>query len=434
MALWLTIVLGGILAWQFVNLFRLQRWLKHRAPRGPAGHRRRLGRRRRDHQPHLPAQAVPQAPRDAAVPRVPPPDRRAAGRRRAAVGGQEILWFNRMAAELLGLRRKVDVGIPIANLVRDPEFVAYLQKPGAGGGVVVRAQKWRLLARDVRHTRGPAVPDAGARRDPRDQARGDAQGFRRERIARAALAADGDLRLPRRARGGRRHRRRNGASRSRTCAARRSACARSSRTCSSSRASRRHGRGPDGAGGRAGTARAARARGRARRRPVRRTSSSTSTTASRLRGSETELHSIASNLISNAVKYTPVDGTITIRWATRGRRRATRRARHGHRHRARAPAAPDRALLPRGPRAGARQGRLRARAFDRQAWPAATRRPARDRERRGPRFDLHRALSITARDRAYGGCNKSVIVRRHNPAASTARGYCALHQQPEYGS
>ncbi len=34
-----------------------------------------------------------------------------------------------------------------------------------------------------------------------------------------------------------------------------------------------------------------------------------------LRGSETELHSIASNLISNAVKYTPVDGTITIRWA-----------------------------------------------------------------------------------------------------------------------
>jgi two-component system phosphate regulon sensor histidine kinase PhoR len=33
-----------------------------------------------------------------------------------------------------------------------------------------------------------------------------------------------------------------------------------------------------------------------------------------LRGSETELHSIASNLISNAVKYTPVDGTVAIRW------------------------------------------------------------------------------------------------------------------------
>ena len=34
-----------------------------------------------------------------------------------------------------------------------------------------------------------------------------------------------------------------------------------------------------------------------------------------LRGSEGELHSIVSNLISNAVKYTPVHGTITIRWA-----------------------------------------------------------------------------------------------------------------------
>jgi two-component system phosphate regulon sensor histidine kinase PhoR len=33
-----------------------------------------------------------------------------------------------------------------------------------------------------------------------------------------------------------------------------------------------------------------------------------------LRGSEAELHSIASNLISNAVKYTPVEGSITIRW------------------------------------------------------------------------------------------------------------------------
>jgi two-component system, OmpR family, phosphate regulon sensor histidine kinase PhoR len=33
-----------------------------------------------------------------------------------------------------------------------------------------------------------------------------------------------------------------------------------------------------------------------------------------LRGSESELHSIASNLISNAVKYTPVAGAITIHW------------------------------------------------------------------------------------------------------------------------
>ena len=35
-----------------------------------------------------------------------------------------------------------------------------------------------------------------------------------------------------------------------------------------------------------------------------------------LLGSERELHSIASNLISNAVKYTPADGTITVRWSS----------------------------------------------------------------------------------------------------------------------
>jgi two-component system phosphate regulon sensor histidine kinase PhoR len=33
-----------------------------------------------------------------------------------------------------------------------------------------------------------------------------------------------------------------------------------------------------------------------------------------LRGNESEMHSIVSNLVSNAVKYTPVDGTVTIGW------------------------------------------------------------------------------------------------------------------------
>jgi two-component system phosphate regulon sensor histidine kinase PhoR len=34
-----------------------------------------------------------------------------------------------------------------------------------------------------------------------------------------------------------------------------------------------------------------------------------------LRGSESELHSIASNLVSNAVKYTPAGGSVTVRWS-----------------------------------------------------------------------------------------------------------------------
>jgi two-component system phosphate regulon sensor histidine kinase PhoR len=41
----------------------------------------------------------------------------------------EILWFNRMAARLLTLRPRTDVGLRIDNLVRQPEFVGYL---GAG--------------------------------------------------------------------------------------------------------------------------------------------------------------------------------------------------------------------------------------------------------------------------------------------------------------
>jgi two-component system phosphate regulon sensor histidine kinase PhoR len=37
-----------------------------------------------------------------------------------------------------------------------------------------------------------------------------------------------------------------------------------------------------------------------------------------LKGSDTELHSIAWNLIWNAVKYTPTSGTVTIRWRRDG--------------------------------------------------------------------------------------------------------------------
>jgi two-component system phosphate regulon sensor histidine kinase PhoR len=42
-------------------------------------------------------------------------------------GNDEIQWFNRQAAALLGLRRKVDFGYPIQNLVRHPAFVRFLE-------------------------------------------------------------------------------------------------------------------------------------------------------------------------------------------------------------------------------------------------------------------------------------------------------------------
>ena len=140
MALWLTIVLGGILAWQFVNLFRLQRWLRHRAHEDPPDiggvwgdviaiinriYRRKQFHKRRVMQQFREFRRLSAALPDGVV---------------LLSQGREIRWFNRTAADLLGLRRKVDVGIPIANLVRDPEFAAYLGRPGGGNGVVIRVQ------------------------------------------------------------------------------------------------------------------------------------------------------------------------------------------------------------------------------------------------------------------------------------------------------
>ncbi|HLK71292.1 MAG TPA: phosphate regulon sensor histidine kinase PhoR [Steroidobacteraceae bacterium] len=51
----------------------------------------------------------------------------------------EISWFNRTAARLLGLRRKGDVGLRIDNLVRQPEFVQYLRAGQYALPVTVRS-------------------------------------------------------------------------------------------------------------------------------------------------------------------------------------------------------------------------------------------------------------------------------------------------------
>jgi two-component system, OmpR family, phosphate regulon sensor histidine kinase PhoR len=48
--------------------------------------------------------------------------------------GREILWFNPTAAQWLGLRRKLDYGIRIDNLIRQPEFVEYVVSGGRGPG------------------------------------------------------------------------------------------------------------------------------------------------------------------------------------------------------------------------------------------------------------------------------------------------------------
>ncbi len=51
-------------------------------------------------------------------------------------GEHEIMWFNPAAARLLGLNHTTDVGHRIDNLLRYPEFVAYLSAPTSEGIVV----------------------------------------------------------------------------------------------------------------------------------------------------------------------------------------------------------------------------------------------------------------------------------------------------------
>ncbi len=51
---------------------------------------------------------------------------------------REIVWFNRMAGRLLGLRPAVDLGLRVENLLREPQFARYLQKGDYSNPVVIR--------------------------------------------------------------------------------------------------------------------------------------------------------------------------------------------------------------------------------------------------------------------------------------------------------
>ena len=313
MALWLTIVLGGILAWQFVNLFRLQRWLRHRAQEDPPDiggvwgdviavinriYRRKQFHKRRVTQQFREFRRLSAALPDGVL---------------LLTANREIRWFNRTAAELLGLRRKVDVGIPIANLVRDPEFAQYLQRPNASHGVVIRVQSgeaWLALF----------VIPAGEQylmlvRDVTREAR--LEQMRKDFVANAShelrspltvisgyldeLAEDRQL--------GQEWREpvadmRRQAQRMREIVEDLIELSRLESTADEAEMTP-----VDMPGLLERLAREAR---------------TASADAPRfeleidyvlaLRGSESEMHSIASNLISNAVKYTPPDGTITVRW------------------------------------------------------------------------------------------------------------------------
>jgi two-component system phosphate regulon sensor histidine kinase PhoR len=126
------------LAWVLANLFRLEWWLRHRNFADPPNvggvwgeiiaQVVRLHRRKRFHKQRF-VQLMRQLQRSTAA----LPD--------GVVilnAQREIVWFNRMAARLLNLRRTGDLGMRIENLLREPEFVRYLAGTDYSTPVVIR--------------------------------------------------------------------------------------------------------------------------------------------------------------------------------------------------------------------------------------------------------------------------------------------------------
>lgn len=134
---WLVVVLAAALCLQLVNLFRLDRWLRLRNFMDPpdvggawadvVAQVVRLHRRKRFHKQRM-MQLFRELRRSTAA----MPDGVI-----VLNASREILWFNRTAGRLLDLRRKADLGIRIDNLIRLPEFARYLDEGDYTNPVVI---------------------------------------------------------------------------------------------------------------------------------------------------------------------------------------------------------------------------------------------------------------------------------------------------------
>jgi two-component system phosphate regulon sensor histidine kinase PhoR len=149
-SVWLGVagVLGLYLAWNLWQLRELHFWLQHRSVADPpdaaglwsdvVAQVVRLHRRKRFHKERL-TRLFRELRRSTAA----MPD----GVVMLDPQG-EIIWFNRKAGELLELSRRADLGLRIDNLVRHPDFVQYLRAGDHSAPVIVRvdANKERFLA------------------------------------------------------------------------------------------------------------------------------------------------------------------------------------------------------------------------------------------------------------------------------------------------
>jgi two-component system phosphate regulon sensor histidine kinase PhoR len=134
----LGVALALHLGWQLSNLFRLEWWLRHRSFADPPdvggvfgeiiAQIVRLHRRKRFHKQRF-VQLMRQLQRStAALPNGV-----------VILNAQrEIIWFNRMAARLLDLRRTADLGLRIENLLRSPQFARYLEIADFSSPIVIR--------------------------------------------------------------------------------------------------------------------------------------------------------------------------------------------------------------------------------------------------------------------------------------------------------
>jgi two-component system, OmpR family, phosphate regulon sensor histidine kinase PhoR len=134
----LALVMGAALAYQLWNLLRVEHWLRRRSVESPPDIRgawgelvaiiSRLHRRKQHHKAQVTNLLREFRRLTTAMPEG------------AVLLGPEhqILWLNPRAAAWLGLRRKRDFGIRIENLVRQPAFVEYLRTGRPEGGVVVQ--------------------------------------------------------------------------------------------------------------------------------------------------------------------------------------------------------------------------------------------------------------------------------------------------------
>jgi two-component system, OmpR family, phosphate regulon sensor histidine kinase PhoR len=126
------------LGWVLAQLFRLEWWLRHRSFTDPpdvggvwgeiVAQIVRPHRRKRFHKQRF-VQLMRQLQRStAALPNGV-----------VILNAQrEIVWFNRTAGQLLELRRTADLGMRIEHLLREPEFIRYLAGGDYSNPVVIR--------------------------------------------------------------------------------------------------------------------------------------------------------------------------------------------------------------------------------------------------------------------------------------------------------